>query len=142
MACSLLIRGKGVATSNPATLTVNPAWYVTHNGSGNGTSWSNAFGSIQAAVNAASAVGKGEIWVAAGTYTATTDMVVTLRSNVAIYGGFAGTETTRDARNWKVNVTIIDGQSERRYRQLLPVQGAFCRHLAGWSDREDPSGPE
>jgi hypothetical protein len=52
--------------------------------------------------------------VAAGTYTGTEDPVVTLQPNVAVYGGFAGTEAEIDARDWNQNATVIDGQSARR----------------------------
>jgi hypothetical protein len=33
----------------------------------------------------------------------------TLKNGVALYGGFAGTETTRGGRNWKTNVTVLTG---------------------------------
>ncbi len=36
-----------------------------------------------------------EIWVAAATYV----QPITLKSGVALYGGFAGTETAREQRN-------------------------------------------
>jgi len=55
-----------------------------------------------------------EVWVAAGTYkpTATTDRMVsfTLMNGVAIYGGFAGTETLRTQRDPSTNVTILSGE--------------------------------
>jgi predicted outer membrane repeat protein len=54
-----------------------------------------------------------ELWVKAGTHKPTTgsDRSATfqLKNNVSIYGGFAGTETTRDQRNWTTNVTILSG---------------------------------
>jgi len=84
-----------------------------------GASWASAFPSIQAAVNAAVAAGASqsnpaEVWVAQGTYTATADNVVTMAEHVHLYGGFAGTETTRDARDWNAHVAAIDGENARR----------------------------
>ena len=91
-------------------------WYVDADnttGIENGRAWATAFSSIQAAVDAASARG-GEVWVAEGAYTATTDTVVTMAENVHLYGGFAGTETLREERDWTAHVTAIDGQNTRR----------------------------
>lgn len=77
-------------------------WYVKYAAPGNGSSWASAFGSISAAVNAAS-VGD-EVWVAAGQYTP-----FTISTGIGVYGGFAGTETSRGARHLYSNVSIIDG---------------------------------
>ena len=54
-----------------------------------------------------------EVWVRAGVYTPTTDPDPTvsfnIRPGVAVYGGFNGTEVTRDARDPAANVTILSG---------------------------------
>ena len=113
------------ATTNKVTMTMAKAvtvefegeriWYVVSGGSGTGKSWSEAFGAIQDAVDAASEAGGGDVWVTAGTYTtSTTDNVVVMKSHVRLYGGFAGTETTRNERDWEINKTIIDGEGARR----------------------------
>ncbi|HAH25869.1 MAG TPA: hypothetical protein DCL77_19280, partial [Prolixibacteraceae bacterium] len=90
--------------------------YVTSTGGGlkNGTDWSNAYDNtqLQKAINEAADSAFTEVWVAAGTYKAgdTTTSYFNMRSGVAIYGGFAGNELTRDARNWVTNVTILSGE--------------------------------
>ena len=80
-------------------------------GTQNGTTWATAYNSIQNGMNAASA--GDEIWVAAGTYKGTGDYVLEMAQGVALYGGFAGTETQRNQRNWVSNPTVIDGENER-----------------------------
>ncbi len=76
-----------------------------------GATWETAYRNIQPAVDAASAAGGGEVWVAAGTYTGTSSPILTIKENVSVYGGFEGVETIRDARNWTANMTIIDGSN-------------------------------
>lgn len=53
------------------------------------------------------------IWAAAGTYKPTIGIdrsaTFQLKTGVALYGGFAGTETGRDQRNPATNVTILSG---------------------------------
>ncbi len=111
-----------------STLAGADIFYVVPGGAGTGdaSSWTNAEDSIQDAVVAATS--GDEVWVAAGTYTATTDPVVTMKEGVAIYGGFAGTEITRNARDWQSNLTSIDGQSTRRC-----VNGANNATLDGFT---------
>jgi parallel beta-helix repeat protein len=80
--------------------------FVNANASGSprdGTSWAKGYGLVQDALN--SAVGGDEIWVAAGIYTQT----LTLKKDISLYGGFAGTETARAQRNPLANVTVLDG---------------------------------
>jgi hypothetical protein len=60
-----------------------------------------------------STVGVAELWVAAGTYKPTTgsDRAATfqLHDNIALYGGFAMTETQRSQRSITANVTTLSG---------------------------------
>lgn len=81
-------------------------------GANNGTSWADAYTSLQSALIAATA-GK-EIWVAEGTYTpaaANGNRMTSfdLKANVAVYGGFSGNESTRNARDFTQHVTLLSG---------------------------------
>ena len=90
-----------------------PVHYVKWNAGGvnSGTSWTDAYTDLQSALSAASS--GDEIWVAAGTYKPTTgtDRAISfeLKNGVAIYGGFAGTETLHTQRDPATNVTILSG---------------------------------
>ncbi len=100
-----------IATTNPAVPRGATVYYVkpTASGNGSGLSWANATSDLGSAISHANA----EVWVAAGTYrpTAGSDRSASfsLANGVRVFGGFAGSETTRAARNWKTNVTIISG---------------------------------
>ncbi|MHB9011475.1 MAG: choice-of-anchor Q domain-containing protein [Ignavibacteriaceae bacterium] len=83
-------------------------------GSNNGTSWTDADTSLQTALT--SAVAGDQIWVARGTYKPTTpggDRSITFNipSGVAVYGHFAGTETSTLQRllTDSVYATILSG---------------------------------
>ncbi len=82
--------------------------YVKQGGAGltNGTSWANAFSSLEAAIEAAS--GCSEIWVAQGTYTPSS-LSFRMKPLVGIYGGFVGNEVTRTTRDWTNQVTRLVG---------------------------------
>ena len=82
-------------------------------GNGDCSSWANAC-TLQTAL--ANAISGDEIWVKRGVhYPDTTGLsdprtaTFTLKNGVALYGGFAGTETKRDQRNWQTNKTILSG---------------------------------
>jgi len=93
-----------VARANPGVLYVKPSV----SGSGNCSNWANACTLQTALTNASSG---DEIWVAQGTYKPGITRVSTfqLKNDVALYGGFAGDETSRDQRNWEANVTTLSG---------------------------------
>ena len=81
--------------------------YVAKAGSdaNDGLSWATAKVTVQAGLN--SAVAGDEVWVAAGTYVER----ITLTAEVALYGGFTGSETELAQRNWKTNLTTLDGDA-------------------------------
>ncbi|MEK6701828.1 MAG: hypothetical protein AABZ53_06165, partial [Planctomycetota bacterium] len=94
-----------------------PVVYVNHAaiGTNDGNSWDNAFTELRVALAyAATHPGVHEIWVAAGTYTpaglnGSRSASFNLQNNLAIYGGFSGTETELSQRNIAANPTILSG---------------------------------
>ncbi len=105
-------------------------FYVTPDGTGNGTSWADATSLHEALFMA---VETDELWLAGGTYFPTdgADRTATfeLLDGIRIYGGFVGTESTLVQRDWVQNQTIISGDignvndaSDNSYH-LLTVKG-------------------
>lgn len=82
-------------------------------GSPDGKSWSTAYPSLQDGIDLASLYGA-EVWVVKGTYKPTTgtdrEVSFEVKSGVSLYGGFAGTETSRSQRNYTSNETILSGE--------------------------------
>ena len=81
-------------------------------GAGTGWTWEDAYTDLKDALNAATP--GSEIWVAAGTYRpdgGTDDRAVSfeLPGGVAVYGGFAGGETSLDQRDLSADLTILSG---------------------------------
>lgn len=95
-------------SNNTATLTdVEPVQYVKPDGSdaNDGSSWATAKKTVQAACDANAALG-GEVWVKSGVYP---EHVAIARA-VALYGGFAGTESNRSQRpDPRLSPSVIDG---------------------------------
>ena len=122
----------GNVDSTPASFTWTRGMgflYVTPGGTGDCSSWTNAC-TLKTALT--TAVSSDEIWVAAGTHkpgTLRTD-TFQLKNGVAVYGGFAGTETARDQRNSVTNVTILSGDigaagnSDNTYHVVTGTTGA------------------
>lgn len=91
--------------------------YVRPGGTGNGTSWDQAMGNLQDAIDTPFDCYEGiDIWVAAGSYYPDTlrvaskrDASLMLRNNVRILGGFRGDESNLEQRNPELNRTILSG---------------------------------
>jgi len=84
----------------PVTIRVSAAGDDTNDGS----SWSKAKRTVQAAIDCAT-IGGGEVWVGSGIYHER----LNLRPFVHLYGGFDGTETNRAQRDWTANTAVLDG---------------------------------
>ncbi|MEX6626053.1 T9SS type A sorting domain-containing protein [Tenacibaculum salmonis] len=124
--------GDATGTTNPLVVNMNAVknisanfsftpttFYVNKNvtgGNNDGSSWADAFATVQEAINAAGAYGD-EIWIAKGTYTPhasnrNTSFYIN-KDKLKVYGGFAGTETQLSQRDMtKIhtdNATILSG---------------------------------
>jgi len=108
-----------------------------------GNTWATAFASLQDAL----AVAPGrrlEIWVAEGAYRPSENhdraASFVLREGVELYGGFAGTETARVQRDWKLRATILSGRlGEPGYcagNSFHVVTGASGAVLDGFTIRD------
>ncbi|MCB0635731.1 MAG: right-handed parallel beta-helix repeat-containing protein [Lewinella sp.] len=98
-----------------ASTTTSPAEriYVQEGKDGNGSSWEQAFGDLQAALAAAEA--GDEIWIAEGTYYPTQEAdqreaSFVIPSGVKVYGGFSGTEKHLADRQLTAHPTILSGE--------------------------------
>jgi len=97
--------------------------YVKEGASGHGSSWADAVGDLQAAIETVAAAGTGQVWVAAGTYEPTFCLRAppgylagkgpnhfSLRNSVTVYGGFPAEGTPgMGARRPSDHRTICDG---------------------------------
>jgi hypothetical protein len=109
----ITVRNEPSVDSNALDFTLTEARiiYVSPQGNdaNNGLSWATAKRTVQAGINAAapSTAGGAQVWVKAGVYNER----INLRSEVHVYGGFAGNETTRAQRNLLANESVLDGQA-------------------------------
>lgn len=81
--------------------------YVKAGGTGDGSTWDNASGDLQKMIDDLATVdAPGEVWVAAGTYRPTTQIIegvqyaasFRMRDGIDVYGGFAGGEISKADR--------------------------------------------
>ena len=117
----------------------------TATGNGDGTSWDNAMNDLQAAINKlADGTGKkGEVWVAAGTYTPTrrignasatnVPQSFQMKDGISVYGGFAGDETSITDRKKKYNDRLWSYENET----ILQGQTSNKKINASWNTSEE-----
>lgn len=102
----------------PAQITGRTRIYVQPSATGmrDGKSWATALATVQEGIDAATEQSGGEVWVATGTYKPTKgsgrDATIQLRAGVALYGGFAGTETKLSERR-PDNASVLSGDIGR-----------------------------
>ena len=84
-------------------------------GANTGTSWEDAYADLQSALDTVSS--HQEIWVAEGVYRPSREFspgdprsaTFRMKNDVALYGGFAGTESSVEERDWEAHPSIISG---------------------------------
>lgn len=100
-------------------------WYVSNDGTGNGSSWLNASNDLQIVINNAS--DGDEIWIAQGTYQPEINTAFILNKNVSLYGGFpnSGSPLFTD-RNQHLYPTVLQGNNEH----VLRVTGTTLNRIS------------
>jgi hypothetical protein len=111
----------GMAHASPDTDPVNIIYVdIDASGAATGLTWTEAYTNLQDALT--SAISGTQIWVAEGVYYPDegvgqiNDAVTStfeLTDGVALYGGFTGTETSLDERDWKTYITVLSGDLEQ-----------------------------
>jgi predicted outer membrane repeat protein len=107
---------------SPAQADANTCYVKTDGGDTNGgASWGEAFATLQKALSVAPG-SCDQIWIAEGIYypdegpgqiADDRNSTFLLKNGVAIYGGFAGTETVVSARNISAHPTILSGDIDK-----------------------------
>lgn len=107
--------------------------YVRASATGNndGTSWGDAFTDLQEAL--VMALPGDEIWVAAGTYRpagagGSREATFQLLNDVALYGGFAGGETSIEQRDISMNETVLSGDLNANDVPVNPASDCCVAH--------------
>ena len=116
--------------------------YVKEGGTGKGTTWDDAMGDIQDAINSlADDKGtKGEVWVAEGTYVVTklidqstgSPTSLLMKDGISVYGAFAVGDTTRAQR---IAASVDLKPWGWKHETILKANG-FNRDDASWSEQD------
>ena len=111
-----------------------PVYYVDSSkpdNTGDGLSWANAKKNVWAGVHATTS--PHQVWVKAGTYSETISMYST--SDVEVYGGFAGTETSREQRSVAENVATLDAGALTAPTQVIAMYSTANVRIDGLTIR-------
>ncbi len=163
MTTSLTCVTKQTDTSGNVVMLVTPVKrkYVKPGGTGNGSSWATAMGNLNAALD--SVYGScNEIWVAAGTYKpdrypasggnscsgciSNRDFAFDV-TNVALFGGFNGTETSLSQRNIAASPTILSGDigtaavTDNCYHVVVCLYQNYASVIDGFTIRDGNANP-
>ena len=100
-------------------------------GVGDGTSWANAYTDLGDALRATTLFN--EVWVAAGIYKAgmVRSSTFLIPPGVEVYGGFAGSEVTRESRDFEANSVVLSGDfgiqnnnTDNAFHVVVPSEGS------------------
>jgi hypothetical protein len=160
LSLSLLLALSPAASAQAATLTCPPdgttRLYVSQGGSDvhSGINWANALPTLQDALYLVDRANCpdltiDEIWVAAGVYYPDEGQgqiensrraTFKLRRGLSIYGGFAGTESAQNERDWETNLTVLSGDIQQD--DLTTASGVVMTtdHLVGLNSYHVVSG--
>lgn len=142
--------------SDPVTISIytQPVIFVSVPGAGNGSglNWNNALHGNQISARMSTITSSSQFWVKTGTYYPTQypdgcgncnsdrDKAYLLRNNVALYGGFAGTESGLQQRNIVANPTLLSGDigtpaagSDNSYHVVIAVGNDSTARLDGFT---------
>ncbi|QQS09985.1 MAG: right-handed parallel beta-helix repeat-containing protein [Phycisphaerales bacterium] len=104
-------------------------------GTDTGASWANAYRGTGALNRALADANPGdEIWVAAGTYRGEEDATFspaayTLRTDISLYGGFAGTETARNQRDPAAHLCTLSADANADDNATLNLADNYAHVL-------------
>ena len=83
-------------------------------GAATGLSWADAADNLQLGLAMGECCAPAQLWVAEGTYIpgSAQEDTFQLIGGVALYGGFAGTETALEERDWDAHPTVLSGADD------------------------------